>query len=51
MVGWVIGNVALGLVFVWLDTWCWRSVVDVRWLDGWKWGVFDKYLIVSDIKH
>ena len=61
---------ALGLVFVWLETWCWRSVVDVggwlignmvignvllellvRWLFGWEWGVFDKCLIVSNIKH
>ena len=34
-VGWVIGNVALGQVFVWLETWCWRSVVDVGgWLIG-----------------
>ena len=28
-VGWLIGNVVLGLLVRWLETWCWRSVVDV----------------------
>ena len=36
VVGWLIGNVVLELLLRWLDTWCWRSVVDVGgWLETW----------------